>query len=42
MRVGSNGPFIAEQVNIMEEITVDLWALTTLIEFGRLGYVKIG
>ena len=28
--------------DVMEEITVDLWALTTLIEFGRLGYVKIG
>lgn len=28
--------------DIMEEITIDLWALTSLIEFGRQGYVKIG
>lgn len=28
--------------DIMEEIQVDYWALTTLIELGRQGYVKIG
>jgi len=28
--------------DILDEIQLDLWALTTLIEFGRLGYVKIG
>jgi intracellular sulfur oxidation DsrE/DsrF family protein len=28
--------------DIMEEIQIDYWALTTLIELGRQGYVKIG
>jgi len=28
--------------DIQEEVQLDLWALTTLIEFGRQGYVKIG
>ena len=28
--------------DILEEIQLDLWALTTLIEFGRQGYVRIG
>jgi predicted peroxiredoxin len=28
--------------DILDEIQLDLWALTTLIEFGRQGYVKIG
>ena len=27
---------------LMDEIQVDYWALTTLIELGRQGYVKIG
>jgi intracellular sulfur oxidation DsrE/DsrF family protein len=27
---------------IQEEIQLDLWALTTLIDFGRQGYVRIG
>ncbi len=28
--------------DIMDEIQIDYWALTTLIELGRQGYVKIG
>jgi intracellular sulfur oxidation DsrE/DsrF family protein len=28
--------------DLLEEIQVDYWALTTLIELGRQGYVKIG
>ena len=28
--------------DLLDEIKVDLWALTTLIELGRQGYVKIG
>jgi intracellular sulfur oxidation DsrE/DsrF family protein len=28
--------------DILDEIELDLWALTTLIEFGRQGYVQIG
>ncbi len=31
-----------DQADIMEEIQIDYWALTTLIELGRQGYVKIG
>lgn len=31
-----------DQADIMDEIQVDYWALTTLIELGRQGYVKIG
>lgn len=31
-----------DQQDIMEEIQIDYWALTTLIELGRQGYVKIG
>ena len=28
--------------DLLDEVKVDLWALTTLIELGRQGYVKIG
>lgn len=28
--------------DILEEIQLDLWALTTLIDFGQKGYVRIG
>jgi intracellular sulfur oxidation DsrE/DsrF family protein len=31
-----------DRADIMEEIQIDYWALTTLIELGRQGYVKIG
>lgn len=31
-----------DQADIMDEIQIDYWALTTLIELGRQGYVKIG
>ncbi|SVB20266.1 uncharacterized protein METZ01_LOCUS173120 [marine metagenome] len=31
-----------ERSEILEEIQVDYWALTTLIELGRQGYVQIG
>lgn len=31
-----------DEADIMDEIQVDYWALTTLIELGRQGYVKIG
>ena len=31
-----------ERSEIIEEIQVDYWALTTLIELGRQGYVQIG
>ncbi|MBJ88541.1 MAG: hypothetical protein CMO98_01660 [Woeseia sp.] len=31
-----------ERSDILEEIQVDYWALTTLIELGRQGYVQIG
>ncbi len=31
-----------DRADIMDEIQVDYWALTTLIELGRQGYVKIG
>ena len=31
-----------EEAQLLEEIQVDYWALTTLIELGRQGYVKIG
>lgn len=31
-----------DEADLLEEIQVDYWALTTLIELGRLGYVKIG
>jgi intracellular sulfur oxidation DsrE/DsrF family protein len=31
-----------DQNDIMDEIQIDYWALTTLIELGRQGYVKIG
>ena len=27
--------------DLLDEIKVDLWALTTLIELGRQGYVRI-
>jgi len=30
------------QADLLDEIQVDYWALTTLIELGRQGYVKIG
>ena len=28
--------------DLLDEIQVDYWALTTLLELGRQGYVKIG
>lgn len=31
-----------DPADILDEIQLDLWALTTLIEFGRRGYVRIG
>lgn len=31
-----------DQEDLLPEIQVDYWALTTLIELGRQGYVKIG
>jgi len=31
-----------DQADILDEIQIDYWALTTLIELGRQGYVKIG
>lgn len=31
-----------EESDLLKEIQVDYWALTTLIELGRQGYVKIG
>jgi intracellular sulfur oxidation DsrE/DsrF family protein len=31
-----------EPDNLLPEIQIDYWALTTLIELGRQGYVKIG
>lgn len=31
-----------EEDDLLEEIQVDYWALTTLIELGRQGYVQIG
>ena len=31
-----------EKVDLLPEIQIDYWALTTLIELGRQGYVKIG
>jgi intracellular sulfur oxidation DsrE/DsrF family protein len=31
-----------DHADIMDEIQIDYWALTTLIELGRQGYVKIG
>ncbi|MCB1672791.1 MAG: DsrE family protein [Gammaproteobacteria bacterium] len=31
-----------EESDLLDEIQVDYWALTTLIELGRQGYVKIG
>ena len=31
-----------EEEDLLDEIQVDYWALTTLIELGRQGYVKIG
>ena len=31
-----------DEEDIMDEITIDYWALTTLVELGRQGYVKIG
>lgn len=31
-----------DPADIMDEIQVDYWALTTLVELGRQGYVKIG
>jgi len=31
-----------DPADILDEIQLDLWALTTLIEFGRQGYVRIG
>ena len=31
-----------EKSDLLDEIQVDYWALTTLIELGRQGYVKIG
>ena len=31
-----------EEDDLLDEIQVDYWALTTLIELGRQGYVKIG
>ena len=31
-----------DKTEIMDEIQIDYWALTTLIELGRQGYVKIG
>jgi len=31
-----------DPADIQEEIQLDLWALTTLIELGRQGYVRIG
>jgi len=31
-----------DQDDLLDEIQVDYWALTTLIELGRQGYVKIG
>ena len=31
-----------EDGDLMDEIQIDYWALTTLVELGRQGYVKIG
>jgi intracellular sulfur oxidation DsrE/DsrF family protein len=31
-----------DEADLMDEMQVDYWALTTLIELGRQGYVKIG
>lgn len=31
-----------DREDLLDEIQVDFWALTTLIELGRQGYVKIG
>jgi hypothetical protein len=31
-----------DENDLLPEIQVDYWALTTLIELGRQGYVKIG
>lgn len=31
-----------EKDDLLDEIQIDYWALTTLIELGRQGYVKIG
>jgi intracellular sulfur oxidation DsrE/DsrF family protein len=31
-----------EEDDLLDEIQVDYWALTTLIELGRQGYVQIG
>jgi intracellular sulfur oxidation DsrE/DsrF family protein len=31
-----------DEADLLDEIQVDYWALTTLIELGRQGYVKIG
>ena len=31
-----------EKTDLLDEIQVDYWALTTIIELGRQGYVKIG
>lgn len=31
-----------DRADILDEIQIDYWALTTLIELGRQGYVKIG
>lgn len=31
-----------DQDDLLDEIQIDYWALTTLIELGRQGYVKIG
>lgn len=31
-----------DESDLLDEIQVDYWALTTLIELGRQGYVKIG
>jgi len=31
-----------KEEDLLDEIQVDYWALTTLIELGRQGYVKIG
>ena len=28
--------------DLLDEIQIDYWALTTLIELGRQGYVRIG
>lgn len=31
-----------DEADLLDEIQVDYWALTTIIELGRQGYVKIG